>query len=41
MITADVEKSFKARLRNAAIELKRRPDDLWQSFFGFDPACEI
>jgi hypothetical protein len=31
MITADIEKSFKARLRNAAKELNRRPDDLWQS----------
>lgn len=31
MITADTEKSFKARLRNAAKELNRRPDDLWQS----------
>jgi predicted nucleotidyltransferase component of viral defense system len=31
MITRDIEKSFKARLRNAAKELNRRPDDLWQS----------
>lgn len=31
MISADAEKSFKARLRNAAKELNRRPDDLWQS----------
>lgn len=31
MIAADIEKSLKARLRNAAKELKRRPDDLWQS----------
>ncbi len=31
MITADIEKSFKTRLRNAAKELNRRPDDLWQS----------
>lgn len=31
MITADIEKSFKARLRNAAKEMNRRPDDLWQS----------
>lgn len=31
MTTADIEKSFKARLRNAAKEMNRRPDDLWQS----------
>lgn len=31
MITADIEKSFKARLRHAAKEMNRRPDDLWQS----------
>ncbi len=31
MITPDIEKSFKARLRNAAKEINRRPDDLWQS----------
>ncbi len=31
MITTDIEKSFKARLRNAAKEMNRRPDDLWQS----------
>lgn len=31
MMTADIEKSFKARLRNAAKEMNRRPDDLWQS----------
>lgn len=31
MITTDIEKSFKARLRNAAKEMNRPPDDLWQS----------
>ncbi len=31
MITGDIEQSFKARLRNAAKEMNRRPDDLWQS----------
>ncbi len=31
MITDDIEKSFKARLRNAAKEMNRRPDDIWQS----------
>lgn len=31
MNSVDIEKSFKARLRNAVKELNRRPDDLWQS----------